>query len=155
MLDKETKLSLQKKLINVLSVLKKNLIFEDTAFYCFLSANYAQESRIYKLASHDHVTMVSRRHAIKNKMSMSLEMRITFMIKMWTKVRITMGKGTRTRLRRSIRMEIRMGMILGNEDEMRMWMGIRIKMRIKMRIRARMNEDGNEGKDEDEDDDQF
>ena len=52
--------------------------------------------------------MVSRRHAIKNKMSTSLEMRITFMIKMWTKVRITMGKGTRTRLRRSIRMEIRM-----------------------------------------------
>ena len=71
--------------------------------------------------------MVSRRHAIKNKMSMSLEMRITFMIKMWTKVRITMGKGTRTRLRRSTRM----GIILGNEDE----------------IRTLLNE--NEGEDED------
>ena len=70
---------------------------------------------------------------------------------MWTKVRITMEEGMKARLRRSIRM----GIILGNEDEIRMWMGIRIKMRIKMRIRARMNEDGNEGKDQDGDDDQF
>ena len=46
---------------------------------------------------------------------------------MWTKVRITMGKGTRTRLRRSTRM----GIILGNEDE----------------IRTLLNE--NEGEDED------
>ena len=35
MRDKETKLSLQKNLINALSVLKNYLIFEDTAFYCF------------------------------------------------------------------------------------------------------------------------
>ena len=85
--------------------------------------------------------MVSRRHAIKNKMSMSLEMRITFMIKMWTKVRITMGKGTRTRLRRSIRM----GIILGNEDEIRI-----SSMRMKARMRTRLEQNENEGNDEDE-----
>ena len=42
------------------------------------------------------------------------------------KVRITMGEGMKTRLR-SIRMEIRMGMIFGNDDEVRMWIGVRIK----------------------------
>lgn len=38
-----------------------------------------------------------------------------------------MEEGMKTRLRRSIRMEIRMGMIFGNDDEVRMWMGVRIK----------------------------
>ena len=33
----------------------------------------------------------------------------------------------KTSLRRSIRMEIRMGMIFGNDDAVRMWMGVRIK----------------------------
>ena len=38
-----------------------------------------------------------------------------------------MEDGMKTRLRRSIRMEIRMGMIFGNDDEVRMCMGVRIK----------------------------
>ena len=64
-----------------------------------------------------------------------------FRIKMWTKVRITMGKGTRTRLRRSIRM----GIILGNEDEIRI-----SSMRMKARMRTRLEQNENEGNDEDE-----
>ena len=52
-----------------------------------------------------------------------------------------MGKGTRTRLRRNIRM----GIILGNEDEIRI-----SSMRMKARMRTRLEQNENEGNDEDE-----